>query len=172
MNVKPSVARQIVMGVVFLAAVALIAFLGSLVTMQNTEGWYAEVTKVPWDPPNAVFSPVWTVLYVLIALAGWLLWRRGYSEGRHNAARHPLTIYVIQLVLNGLWTPVFFGGYPLIGEPAWWIALVIIVLLIVTVIWLAATAAPFSKLAAWIMVPYSLWLLFASTLNAGIIVLN
>ena len=172
MNTKPSVARQIVMALVFLGAVALIAFLGSRATIANTDGWYAEVTKVPWDPPNAVFSPVWTVLYILIALAGWLLWRRGYAPSGPNGARRPLTIYVVQLVLNGLWTPVFFAGYPVIGEPAWWVALAIIVLLIASVVWLGVAASRFSKTAAWIMVPYLLWLLFASTLNAGIIVLN
>ena len=159
-------------GVVLLAVVALIAFLGSLATMPNTDGWYADAEKVPWDPPNAVFGPVWSVLYFLIAVAGWLIWRAGYREGKPNQARRVLAVFIAQLALNSLWTPVFFAGYPLIGEPAWWIALGIILALIASVIWLAVNAARWSKLAAWIMVPYLLWLLFATSLNVGIIVLN
>ncbi|MFC5337128.1 TspO/MBR family protein [Leucobacter denitrificans] len=166
------VGRQILAGVLFLVAVALIAFLGSLATMPNTEGWYAEATKAPWSPPNSVFGPVWSVLYVLIALAGWLIWRAGYRVGGPNAARRTLALYVVQLVLNGLWTPVFFAGYPLIGDIAWWIALAIILALIISVIWLAVAAVKWSQAAMWIMIPYLLWLMFATSLNLAIIVLN
>ncbi|MGO3146821.1 MAG: TspO/MBR family protein [Leucobacter sp.] len=171
-HTHPAVARQVVTGVVLLAVVALIAFLGSLATMPNTDGWYADAEKVPWDPPNAVFGPVWSVLYFLIAVAGWLIWRAGYREGKPNQARRVLAVFIAQLALNSLWTPVFFAGYPLIGEPAWWIALGIILALIASVIWLAVNATRWSKLAAWIMVPYLLWLLFATSLNVGIIMLN
>lgn len=168
----PPLSRQVIFGIVFLALVATIAVLGSMATIPNTEGWYETVEKAPWSPPNSVFGPVWSVLYVLIAFAGWLVWRKGYSPSAPNAAQKPLTIYAIQLVLNGLWTPVFFAGYPVIGEAAWWIALVIIVLLIISVFWFAATAAPFTKVSAWIMVPYAAWLFFATSLNAAIIYLN
>lgn len=172
MNTRPPISRQTVMAVVFLGTVALVAFLGSLASTSNVEGWYASAEKVPWDPPNAVFGPVWTTLYVLIAVAGWLVWRAGYRKGDQNAARKPLTIWVAQIILNGLWTPAFFAAYPLIGEPAWWIALAIIIALMFTVVWLATTAAHWSRIAAWIMVPYLLWLLFATSLNVGIIALN
>lgn len=172
MRESPRVARQIVVAIVLLAAVALIAFLGSMATLPNTDGWYATVAKVPWNPPNWVFGPAWSILYILIALAGWLIWRGGWrAEGTH-AARPALTAYVIQLVLNALWTPVFFAGYPLVGESAWWIALAVILLLIVSVIWLIASARRTSQLAAWALVPYLVWLVFASSLNVGIIVLN
>lgn len=160
------------MAAILLAAVALIAFLGSLASASNVDGWYASAAKVPWDPPNSLFGPVWSALYLMIALAGWLIWRNGYRENRPNAAGKPLRIYAMQLVFNALWTPVFFAGYPAIGEAAWWIALIIIVALIVSVIWLAGAAARWSRIAAWIMVPYLLWLLFATTLNIGIITLN
>ncbi len=160
------------MAAILLAAVALIAFLGSLASASNVDGWYASAAKVPWDPPNSLFGPVWSALYLMIALAGWLIWRNGYRENRPNAAGKQLRIYAMQLVFNALWTPVFFAGYPAIGEAAWWIALIIIVALIVSVIWLAGAAARWSRIAAWIMVPYLLWLLFATTLNIGIIALN
>ena len=172
MNERPSARRQIIVGAGLLVVVAVIAFLGSLATMPNTDGWYAEAQKAAWSPPNAVFGPVWSVLYFLIAVAGWLVWKNGYREGRSNAAKKPLIIYTAQLVLNFLWTPVFFAGYPLIGEPAWWVALAIILALIVTVVWLAVSAAPWSKTAAWIMAPYLLWLMFATSLNVAIIALN
>lgn len=172
MSARPTVARQIVVGAGLLILVALIAFLGSLATTPNTDGWYAEATKVPWDPPNAVFGPVWSALYFLIALAGFLIWRAGYRSDRPNAARRTLWIYSVQLILNGIWTPIFFAGFPVIGAAAWWLALFVILALIVCVVWLAVSAAKRSRIAAWIMVPYLLWLAFASTLNAGIIVLN
>ncbi|PRI10647.1 TspO/MBR family protein [Leucobacter massiliensis] len=168
----PSRPRQLLAALAFLLIVALIAVLGSLASASNVDGWYAEAEKVPWDPPNVVFGPVWTVLYALIALAGWLIWRAGFAAGRPNRARRALGIFVAQLVLNSLWTPVFFAGFPLFGEAAWWIALAIIVALAITVVWLAAAAAPWSKVAAGIMVPYLLWLLFATSLNIGIIALN
>ncbi|MGO3734255.1 MAG: TspO/MBR family protein [Canibacter sp.] len=172
MNTRPSVGRQIVIGIVLLSAVTLIATLGSVATIPNTEGWYTTVEKVPWDPPNAVFGPVWSVLYFLIAVAGWLIWRAGFQESRRNAAKRVLTVYVIQLVLNGLWTPAFFAGYPLLGEPAWWIALAIILALIGSVIWLIVSAAQWSRISVWIMALYLLWLVFATSLNIGIIALN
>lgn len=172
LDTRPSVLKQVLVGVGLIAVVAAIAFFGSLATIRHTDGWYAEVTKVPWSPPNSVFGPVWSVLYLLIAIAGLLIWRSGYQGANPNAARGVLGIYAIQLVLNGLWTPIFFAGYPLIGATAWWIALVVILALIGCVVWLAISAAKWSKTASWIMVVYLLWLTFAATLNAGIIFLN
>lgn len=172
MRERPSVGRQIGVGALLLVLVALIAVLGSLASTANVDGWYATANKVAWDPPNAVFGPVWSALYFLIALAGWLIWRAGYRAGEPNAARRVLTVFGVQLVLNGLWTPVFFAGYPLIGEVAWWLALAIIVALMVTVVWLGVAGARWSRIATAIMVVYLLWLLFATSLNVGIIVLN
>lgn len=169
---KPTTARQIGIGVALLAAVTAIAFLGSLATVPNTDGWYADAEKVPWSPPNSVFGPVWSILYFLIAVAGWCVWRAGSRSGSPNAARGTLRVYIVQLLLNALWTPVFFAGYPVIGEVAWWIALVIILALIASVARLAVASAKWSKVAMWIMIPYLLWLVFATSLNLGIIVLN
>ena len=172
MTARPSAPKQIAVGIGLLVAVFLIAFLGSLATAPNTDGWYADAAKVPWNPPNAVFGPVWSVLYVLIAIAGFMLWRTGYRGERSNAARRPLRIYAAQLVLNGIWTPIFFAGYPLIGPTAWWLALLVILALIACVVWLAVASAKFSRVTTVIAVPYLLWLAYAATLNAGIIVLN
>lgn len=172
-NPAPAAGRQIGVAALLLAVVTVIAALGSLATIPNTDGWYASVAKVPWNPPDAVFGPAWSVLYVMIAAAGFLIWRAGYAgTGRRNRARQQLRLYAAQLVLNGLWTPIFFAGFPVVGEAAWWIALVVILALIATVLWLIASATRVSWPAALLLVPYLLWLVFASTLNAGIIVLN
>lgn len=172
MDTRPSIARQILALIAFVAIVAIVAALGSLASASNVDGWYAGVEKAPWDPPNSVFGPVWSALYLVIALAGWLVWRAGYRAGRPNAARGALALFVAQLVLNGLWTPAFFAAYPILGPPAWWIALAVIIALIAAVGAFALAARARSRAAAWLMLPYLAWLLFATTLNIGIIALN
>lgn len=170
---RPSVARQVLAAIAFLAIVAAVATIGSLSTMQHTEGWYAEVQKVAWSPSNAIFAPVWSVLYVIIALVGFLVWKSGFvGDGNHNRARGTLWLYVVQLVLNFTWTPIFFSGYASVGAAAWWAALGVIVALVISVIWLIAATSRWSRAASWLLVPYLLWLIFASTLNAGVIALN
>ena len=149
--------------VAFLAIAFGVAALGSLTTIQNVDGWYATAEKASWSPPNGIFGPVWTLLYTLIAVSGWLVWR--------EITRVP-PIYIVQLALNALWTPVFFGAYPLIGSPALWIALVIIVAIDVTVLLTMLRFWKVSKLAAWLLVPYWAWVLFATTLNAAVAILN
>lgn len=172
MHSSPSTARKVGVAALLFACVALISVGGSYASLQHVDGWYAEAQKVPWDPPNAVFGPVWTVLYVAIAASGWLIWRSGYRRGQRNAARGTLWGFAVQLALNAAWTPMFFAGYPAFGEFAWAIALAIIIALAIVVVWLAIAASHWSKPAAWIMVPYLAWLLFATSLCAGIMVLN
>ncbi|MGB4137642.1 MAG: TspO/MBR family protein [Microbacterium sp.] len=171
---KPTIRRQVLMGAVLLALSVIVAGLGSLATIPSTDGgWYEDAAKVPWSPPNGLFGPAWSLLYAMIAVAGFLIWRSGYAgAGERNRARPALTVFGVQMALNLAWTPVFFAGYPLVGAAAWWAGMVVIVLLIVAVIVLIVSAYRHSKSAAWLLVPYLGWLLFASTLNAGIIALN
>ena len=145
-----------------------VAALGTLATLENVDGWYADAEKAPWSPPNFLFGPVWTVLYLLMSIAAWLVWR----ERTRVNVRPALTIYVIQLVLNALWTPVFFGLFPAVGQPALWIALGIILPLDVLVLVTMLRFWPVRRLAAWLLVPYWAWVLFATTLNAAVAVLN
>ncbi|WP_449278813.1 TspO/MBR family protein [Leucobacter sp. GX24907] len=169
----PRTTRQIAIAAILLVAVTAVALFGSLATSPNVDGWYADATKVPWNPPGAVFGPVWSVLYVMIAAAGFLTWRAGYAgKGRSNHAHEALRLFVIQLVLNAAWTPLFFAGYPVVGNLAWWGALVVIIALMVTVVLLMRAVGRHSRIAAWLLLPYLLWLLYASTLNVGIIALN
>ena len=157
--------RTVKSALVLVALLAIsfgVAALGSIVTAGNVDGWYADAAKAPWNPPNWLFGPAWTLLYTLMSVAAWLVWRRGGS----------LKWYVIQLVLNAIWTPVFFGLYPVIGASALWIALAIIVALDVAVLMTMLRFWKVSKLAAWLLVPYWAWVLFATTLNAALAVLN
>jgi tryptophan-rich sensory protein len=148
---------------VFLAISFAVAALGVLTTVGAVDGWYARAPHVAWTPPNWAFGAVWTLLYILIAVAGWLVWLRRYQA----VVNGPLALYVAQLFVNSLWTPVFFGGYPLIGEPALWIAVALIISLDLLVVATIAAFWPVSRAAALLLVPYLVWILYASTLNWG-----
>lgn len=156
---------------VLLAFIAIsfgVAALGTVATIQNVDGWYADADKAPWSPPNQLFGPVWTLLYTLMSVAAWLVWR----QRERIDVRPALTVYVIQLVLNALWTPVFFGLFPVVGPAALWVALAIILALDVLVLVTMLRFWPVSRAAAWMLVPYWAWVLFATTLNAAVAVLN
>jgi translocator protein len=152
-------AGDVGMLVVFVLIAVAVAALGSIVSVSEVDGWYASASHVTWTPPNWAFGAVWSVLYLLIAVSGWLLWLR--------RARGPLVLYVAQLVVNAIWTPVFFGAYPVIGEPALWLGVAIIVLLDLLVAATITTAWSVSRWAAVLLLPYLAWILYASTLNWG-----
>jgi len=160
--------RSVLALAAFLAISFGVAALGGLATAGNVDGWYADAAKASWNPPNGIFGPVWTILYTIMAVSAWLAWRRRDREG----ARPALGMYVAQLVLNAIWTPVFFGLYPFAGAPALWIALVIIVALDVAVLFTMIRFWRVSRPAAWLLVPYWAWVLFATTLNAALAALN
>lgn len=121
--------------------------------------WYAGLTKPGFNPPDWVFGPVWTVLYVLIAWAGWRVWER-------NPRGLLMRLWWAQLVLNFLWSPVFFSAQ----LPA--AALAIIILLLGVILAFVALAASRDRTAATLFVPYAAWVAFATVLNAAIVVLN
>lgn len=144
----------------FLAASALVAWLGTLATVNNVNGWYVSADKAPWTPPNWVFGPVWTVLYIAMAVAAWLVWRRGTGiTGR------PLKLYWAQLALNLAWTPLFFGLYPVLGSLALWLALAVIVALAIALAFTVMNFGPVSPAAGILLLPYLSWVIFAGTLN-------
>jgi tryptophan-rich sensory protein len=122
-------------------------------------GWYASLVKPSFNPPAWLFGPVWTVLYILIAIAGWRVWQR-------DRAGWPMKFWWTQLVLNFLWTPVFFTVHQ-IG-----LALVVILLLLATILGFIATAWRLDHVAALLFVPYAAWVAFASVLNGAIWNLN
>jgi len=133
------------------AAAALIGVLG----VAGTTDEYKSLQQPAWAPPSWLFGPVWTVLYVMIAVSGWLVWRRtGWTTA--------LTVYAAQLALNAAWTPIFFGfgqyGLALVDIAVLW-------LLIGATIWLFR---PVSRPAPLLLVPYWLWVTFATALNFAI----
>jgi tryptophan-rich sensory protein len=144
----------------FLAASAVVAYLGSQVTVGNVDGWYATADIAPWSPPGWVFGAVWTVLYTAMAVAAWLVWRSD-DPGRRTA----LTVYCLQLALNLAWTPVFLGLYPALGSAALWLGLAIIVALALAVAAAVLCFGPISRTAGLLMLPYLSWVVFAVSLN-------
>lgn len=142
---------------VFTALVVLTASAGAFF---EPGAWYQQLAKPAWNPPNAVFAPVWTALYVAIAVAGWLVWRR---RSRMVPALH---LWLAQLVLNWMWSFLFFG----LHRPD--LALIDVVLLLATIVAFIITAARHSAVASWLFVPYALWVAFATSLNLTIWRLN
>ena len=122
-------------------------------------GWYAALAKPAWTPPAWVFAPVWTVLYVLIALAGWLAWRA-------DAGRAAIGAWIVGLALNGAWSWLFFGLHRI----GW--ALADISLLIATIALFITATWRTSRAAALLFVPYLAWVSFAAALNLAIWRLN
>ena len=121
-------------------------------------GYYASLVKPSWSPPAWVFGPVWTALYLMMAVAAWLVWR----QGGWRAQRAPLSLYLLQLALNALWTPVFFG----LRSPG--LALVVIVSLGAAIVLTGRAFRPVSRVASWLLVPYLVWVVFAAALNFSI----
>ena len=117
--------------------------------------WYAALKKPAWNPPAWVFGPVWTALYTMMAVAAWLVWRR---DG-FKAQRRPLGVFIVQLVLNAAWTPLFFG----LHRPD--LAFGEILLLWVAIGTTITVFRPVSRAAAWLLAPYLAWVSFAATLN-------
>lgn len=143
--------------IVFAQAAGII---GSLFTMSAIDGWYATLIRPELAPPNWVFGPVWITLYALMGIAAFLVWRKD----RHlNKA---LILFVLQLVLNSLWSIIFFGMQAL-GA-----AFVEIVFLWLAVIATIIAFQKISRTAAWLLVPYILWVSFAAYLNFAFWTLN
>ncbi len=121
--------------------------------------WYGGLVKPAFNPTGWVFAPVWSVLYVLIAIAGWRVWRKG-------AAGSAMKLWWLQLALNFLWSPVFFAAHQ-IG-----LAFGIILLMLAAIIAFIALAWREERAAAWLFVPYAAWVAFAAVLNGAIFALN
>jgi translocator protein len=134
-------------------------FVASFATMQSVIEWYPTLNKPSWTPPNWLFAPVWTVLYIMMAVAAWLVWRAG-------DAKTALILFAAQLLLNLAWSFLFFGarspGLGLIDIALMWIAIAVTIF----------AFAMRSRLAAFLMVPYLCWVSLATVLNASIYMLN
>lgn len=124
--------------------------------------WYAQLSKPAWNPPNWIFGPVWTLLYLMMAVSAWLVWKRG----GFGAQRRPLGLFFVQLALNAAWSPIFFG----LKQPG--LALVEILGLWLAIVGTIAVFQRVDRLAARLLVPYLAWVTFASVLNLALWRLN
>lgn len=153
--------RQVIGLVAWLAASFVAAAIGAAASVQAGT-FYAQLARPEWAPPGAVFGPVWTVLYALMGIAAWLVWR----VGGFRAAGTALTLFLAQLAFNALWSWLFFGWHR--GA----LAFADVVLLWALVV---ATLAGFwriRRLAGALLVPYLLWISFAAALNHSVWQLN
>ena len=139
------------------------ALVGSLFTREAVTNWYANLNKPIFTPPNWLFGPVWTILYLLMAISAFIVWQKGLAR---PAVRIALTIYLIQLILNALWSVIFFG----LKMP--WLSFIEILLLLTAIILTIFAFARVSITAAVLLVPYILWTSFAAVLNLSIWLLN
>jgi tryptophan-rich sensory protein len=146
----------------FVIVALAIGGIGTIFTTPSIPTWYATLAHPAWTPPNWLFAPVWTTLYVLMGIAAARLYRASKSMWRHDA----LALYWCQLVFNLAWSIIFFGLHEILG------GLVVILILAVLLIALIYQASKVSRAAAWLLAPYLLWVLYATSLNMGIYFLN
>jgi translocator protein len=137
--------------------------IGSVFTVLAIPNWYSTLVKPALNPPSWVFGPVWTTLYALMGIAAWLVWKSGWERKEVKIA---LGLFSTQLFLNAIWSIIFFG----LHGPGW--ALVDIAMLWLAIVWTMIVFYKISKPAAYLLVPYLLWVSFASYLNYSIWVLN
>ncbi len=159
---RPTPLMQAVVLVVFVAICLAAGGLGGIVTYPQIPNWYAQLVKPSWNPPDWVFGPVWTTLYVLMAIAAWLVWR----QAGFKSAKVPLAFFGLQLVLNSLWSVLFFG----LQRPG--LAAIEILLLWIAIVVTVVSFWRRSRWAGWLLVPYLAWVSYAITLNVAIWQLN
>jgi len=140
-----------------------IGFLSSFATQSSVNDWYLELNKPSFNPPNWIFAPVWTILYIMMGVAAGIVWAKGFY---HIWVKTALYHFGIQLLFNALWSIIFFG----FKNPfaALLVILALLVLLIFTIKWFKVV----STTAAYLLIPYLFWVCFATALNYKIWELN
>jgi tryptophan-rich sensory protein len=141
----------------------LAGIIGSVFTTPSIPGWYEGLVKPPFNPPNWIFGPVWTILYAMMGVAAYLVYEKGM---RNKEVKRAMAVFAGQLLLNTLWSIVFFGAHMILAGA------VVIVLLWVGILDSILLFRPISKLAAGLLVPYILWVSFATVLNSSLYILN
>lgn len=136
---------------------------GSLFTAPSIPTWYVTLARPEFSPPNWVFAPVWTTLFALMGIAAYLVWIKGLDQKNVKTA---LSIFIFQLILNTLWSIIFFG----MQSPG--AAFIEIIVLWFAILATIVTFAKISRVAAWLLVPYIVWVSFAGYLNYFIWILN
>jgi translocator protein len=146
-----------------IGASLFIGFMGSLATQEGIVDWYPSLAKPWFNPPNWIFGPVWIVMYILMGIAAGIVWSKGFY---HKWVQTALYHFGFQLLLNAAWSLLFFG----LKEPLW--ALIDIVALFIVLLLTIKWFKVVSNTAAYLLVPYAVWVLFAAILNFEIWLLN
>ena len=141
----------------------LAGFLGTPFTISAIPSWYATLNKPFFAPPNWIFGPVWTLLYFLMGVSFYLIWKQGWQEKKIKTAG---LYFLAQLGFNFIWSPIFFG----LRAPL--LALFVIIAMWALIVMTMKKFYPLSKLAFYLLIPYLLWVSFATLLNTAIVVLN
>ncbi len=154
---------KIYMLILFILNCLGVGWAGSQVSPGNgSSQWYEQLNKPDWNPPGWLFGPVWTTLYIIMAIAAWRIWKKsGFSDGVTE-----LSVFTLQLILNGLWSFLFFG----LQNPG--LAFIEIIMLLGTIIFTTWLFFQKDRIAGWLMVPYILWVSFAAVLNRTIWLMN
>lgn len=147
----------------FFALIALVQTLGNLVTIPNIQPWYNNLNHPAWRPPNWVFAPVWTALYIILAYVGWRLWIGTPGSVSEKLRKPVMLFYFAQLALNSLWSFLFFG---------WHLTEAALIDLVLILFFTLLLMLRINRALMWLLVPYALWLLYAFSLNAVIVYLN
>lgn len=137
--------------------------IGTFFTISAISTWYSTLIKPALNPPNWIFGPVWIILYALMGISAFLVWKKGFEKKEVKSA---LATFGIQLALNAIWTPIFFG----LQKPG--IAYFVILALWCSIIWTMIKFYKINRTATYLLIPYILWVSFASYLNFSIWMLN
>lgn len=140
-----------------------VGFVASIATQTGVDTWYETIKKPSFTPPNAVFAPVWAILYILMGLSAGIVWSRGLY---HVWVKTALYHFVFQLLLNAIWSLVFFN----LQQPLWalFVIITLFILILLTIKWFKIVI----PLAAYLLIPYAIWIAFALILNFEIWRLN
>ena len=144
----------------FIIITFIASAIGGLITRMSKEPWYSNINKPSFNPPDWVFAPVWTTLYILMAIAIWLIWTNPKST------KKIFYIYFVLLFVNATWSVIFFSFHQI------FLALINIVLIIFFIIWLIKLYFPINKLSVYLMIPYLAWCCYAFILNLNLYLLN
>ena len=160
---KSSKFRETIRFVVSIVACQCAGLIGSIFTTPAIPTWYATLEKPFFTPPNWLFAPAWVTLYVLMGIAAFLVWHKGLRE---EGVKPALVMFLVQLVLNALWSVVFFGLKSPVGGA------VAIIILWVAILFTILRFFRLSVAAGSLLIPYILWVSFAAALNISIWILN
>ncbi|OAN62611.1 sensory protein TspO [Balneola sp. EhC07] len=148
---------------VSIAICLLVGFLSGISTSDNISGWYSTLEKPFFNPPNWIFGPVWTFLYILMGISLGKIWSSDISGKEKNKA---IFIFGSQLAVNAIWSIFFFG----MQNPL--LAFIDIIILIILIVYTIKLFKPINRMASWLLYPYLAWVSFATILNLSIILLN